>query len=296
MTTFGSFSDRWTLSNGVQIPCLGFGTYRHMVSTEISVEMNKYAAQSGYRLFDTASVYRNERSIGDALRQSGVPREDFFVVSKVWDQDQGYDSTLAVIEESLTDLGFDYIDLYLIHWPVAAGHEDDWQQMNLETWRAMEKCYRDGKLRAIGVSNFLEHHLQPLMAAAEIPVMANEIEMNIGFCQYDIRRFCRAHGIRTIAYSPLAGIGKEFAELSEICKKYNKTQAQIILRWIYQHDTIAIPSSYDCGRMVENTAIFDFRLNSEEMAVLDSIEDPGRRHNNPDARLTQVDRHTRPKI
>lgn len=291
-----SLSETYTLLNGVKIPCLGFGTYKYMVSHEVTVEMIANAARIGYRLFDTASLYMNERGLGQALRQSGVPRDELFIVSKVWNQDQGYESTLAVIEESLEDLGFDYIDLYLIHWPIPAGHDDDWQQLNLETWRAMEKCYREGKLRALGVSNFLEHHLKPLMEAAEIPIMANELEMNIGYYQSQIHQFCRQNGIQVISYSPLSGIVKERPEISELCKKYNKTPAQISLRWNMQLGSIPIPRSYDYQRMAENIDIFDFDLTSEEISLISSLEDPDRKHQHPDTFRTPIDRHMKTKV
>lgn len=291
-----SLSDTYTLINGVKIPCFGYGTYKYQVTHEVSVDRIEHAARIGYRLFDTASFYMNERGLGQALRASGVPREELFITSKVWNADQGYESTLAVIEESLEDMGFDYIDLYMIHWPIPYGHDDDWQELNLETWRAMEKCYREGKLRAIGVSNFLEHHLRPLMAKAEVPVMVNELEMNVGYYQSEIHRFCAANNIRVISYSPMSGIDTVSPKLNGLSKKYGKTPAQISLRWNTQLGMIPIPRSYDYGRMKENTEIFDFELTSDEIEYISSILDETRTHSHPDTFRFPYDRHFKTKI
>ena len=198
-------------------------------------------------------------------------------------QDQGYESTLAVIEESLADLRMEYIDLYLIHWPIPADHDHDWKDLNLATWRAMEKCYREGKLRAIGVSNFLEHHLQPLMAAAEIPVMVNEMEMNVGYYQREIHRFCLEQGIQIVAYSPLKGIDRGYPALEQLAQKYSRTPAQIALRWLIQLGMIPIPRSYDRERIKENTEVFDFNLTPAELELLCSIQDADRHHQHPDS-------------
>ena len=294
--TCGSFSDRRHLVNGVSIPGLGFGTYKHGVTSATTVEMIRHAAQIGYRLFDTASLYANERSIGAGLRRSGVPREELFVVSKVWNQDQGYESTLAVIEESLADLRMEYIDLYLVHWPIPADHDHDWKDLNLATWRAMEKCYREGKLRAIGVSNFLEHHLQPLMAAAEIPVMVNEMEMNVGYYQREIHRFCLEQGIQIVAYSPLKGIDRGYPALEQLAQKYSRTPAQIALRWLIQRGMNPIPRSYDRERIKENTEVFDFNLTPAELELLCSIQDADRHHQHPDSARIRIDRYAKQKI
>lgn len=296
MTVPRSLTDTYTLNNGVKIPCIGYGTYQFKVTHEVSVDRNKHATQIGYRLFDTASFYMNEQGLGKALRASGVPREELFIVSKVWNAEQGYESTLAVIDESLEDLGFDYIDLYLIHWPIPHGHDDDWQKLNLETWRAMEKYYREGKLRAIGVSNFLENHLQPLMAEAEIPIMVNELEMNVGYYQSEIHKFCTSNDIRVISYSPMSGIDTVAPQLQDLCQKYGKTPAQISLRWNTQLGMIPIPRSYNYGRMQENIDIFDFELTAEELDYISSIYDDTRRHNHPDTYRFPYERHFKTKI
>lgn len=290
-----SLTDTYTLNSGVKIPCIGYGTFKYQVTRETSIEMNAQAARTGYRLFDSASFYMNEKSLGDALRLSEVPREELIVTSKVWNADQGYESTLAIIDESLEDLGFDYIDLYMIHWPIPFEHDDDWQQLNLDTWRAMERRYREGKLRAIGVSNFMEHHLRPLMDAAVIPVMVNELEMNVGYYQSEIHEFCKDNGIKVISYSPLSGIEGVSPQLNDLCQKYGKTPAQISLRWNTQLGMIPIPRSYNFDRMAQNIDIFDFELTQDELAYISSIQDD-RNHNHPDTYRFPYDRHFKTKI
>lgn len=267
MTAPKAITDRIKLVNGVEMPCLGFGTFKFKATHEMTYTTLRTAAEAGYRLIDTASLYSNERGIGRGLRESGIPREAFFVASKVWNQDHGYDSTIAAVEESLEDLGFDYIDLYMIHWPIAADHDDDWREQDLQTWRALETLYRDGKIRAIGVSNFLEHHLRPLMEKVEIPIMVNELEISIGYHQQETREFCMKNGIQPIAYTPIGGVRAARPEMRPICEKYGKTPQQICLRWVQQLSCVPIPSTYNRAHMLENLEIFDFQLTDRKSVV-----------------------------
>jgi len=300
MTAPKSIQETVQLANGVQMPKFGFGTWKMTMTTDTVRTMVRENIEMGLRLVDTASLYANEGGVGKGFRDSGLAREDFFVVSKLWNQDQGYDSAIAAVEESLEDLGLDYIDLYLIHWPVGHNHDHDWQQQNLDSWRAFEKLYRDGKLRALGVSNFLPHHLEPLMEKAEIPITVNEIEVTLGYHQEEARAFNAAHGIATIAYAPLGGVRAERPELAPLCEKYGKTPHQICLRWIQQLGCIPIPSSYDPAHMRANTDIFDFELTSDECAYLATLPNTKPFHQHPDTTRIPIeghmDRHNRTKV
>ena len=252
------------LSNGVKMPYLGLGTYQSDNDQEV-VDAIKYALQTGYRHIDTASVYGNEVGVGKGVLESGLPREDVFVVSKVWNKDQGYDNTLSAFDASLDRLGLDYLDLYLIHWPVAGNYKD--------TWRAMEKLYKGQRIRAIGVSNFMRHHLEDLISSAEITPMVNQMEFHPYVVQQDLIDYCIAKKIQYEAWSPFMQ-GKLFK--LDICdglaRKYGKSPAQIILRWNLQKGVVTIPKSVKKNRINANASIFDFKLTSEEVAYLDSLD------------------------
>ena len=252
------------LSNGVKMPYLGLGTYQSDNDQEV-VDAIKYALQTGYRHIDTASVYGNEVGVGKGVLESGLPREDVFVVSKVWNKDQGYDNTLSAFDASLDRLGLDYLDLYLIHWPVAGNYKD--------TWRAMEKLYKGQRIRAIGVSNFMRHHLEDLISSAEITPMVNQMEFHPYVVQQDLIDYCTAKKIQYEAWSPFMQ-GKLFK--LDICdglaRKYGKSPAQIILRWNLQKGVVTIPKSVKKNRINANASIFDFKLTSEEVAYLDSLD------------------------
>lgn len=252
------------LSNGVKMPYLGLGTYQSDNDQEV-VDAIKYALQTGYRHIDTASVYGNEVGVGKGVLESGLPREDVFVVSKVWNKDQGYDNTLSAFDASLDRLGLDYLDLYLIHWPVAGNYKD--------TWRALEKLYKGQRIRAIGVSNFMRHHLEDLISSAEITPMVNQMEFHPYVVQQDLIDYCIAKKIQYEAWSPFMQ-GKLFK--LDICdglaRKYGKSPAQIILRWNLQKGVVTIPKSVKKNRINANASIFDFKLTSEEVAYLDSLD------------------------
>ena len=268
-----------TLSNGVGIPILGFGTYK-MEDDEIVLNSVREAIKAGYRHIDTASFYKNEENVGNGIREglkhTGLKRKDIFVTTKVWNTEQGYENTLNAFNNSLQRLNMDYVDLYLIHWPVTKDYADTWQSRIKETWKAMEKLYKEGKIRAIGVSNFLVHHLEELMSSCEIKPMVNQIEFHPGHNQKETVEFCKKHEIVVEAWSPLGrGVILENEFLSEIAKKYNRTIAQICLRWIIQQGIVTLPKSVTLERIKSNFEIFDFELSEEDMDKITNMEPAG---------------------
>ncbi|MGN8937395.1 aldo/keto reductase [Bittarella sp. HCP28S3_D9] len=263
--------DCYILKNGVKMPCVGYGTYKtHEEETYRAV---RAAIDIGYRHIDTASLYGNEAAVGRAVRDCGLPREELFVTSKLWNDDQGYESTLAAFARTLEQLGMDYVDLYLIHWPIPEGREGDWQTLNQESWRAMEELYRAGKIRALGVSNFLPHHLQSLMDTAQVPVMVDQLEIHPMRHQREAVNFCQRNGIQVEAWAPLVR-GRAFDDpvLRSLAEKYQKTVPQICLRWSMQQGIVPLPKSSHEGRIRENADIFDFALAPEDMAKLLSLD------------------------
>lgn len=259
--------DTMTLSNGVNMPGLGLGVFK-VEEGPILVQAVKAAIAHGYRSIDTAAIYENERSVGqaihEALQENHLAREELFITSKVWNSDLGYESTIAAYEASLERLGLDYLDLYLIHWPVKGKYN--------EAWRALETLYREGRVKAIGVSNFQVHHLEDLMSHAEIMPMVNQVEFHPRLTQKELLRFTKEHGIQLEAWSPLMqGELLSNDTLLEIAAQHGKSVAQIILRWDLQHGVITIPKSTKEHRIVENAALFDFELSQEEMERIDAL-------------------------
>ena len=268
-----------TLSNGVEIPILGFGTYK-IEDDATALNSVREAIKAGYRHIDTASFYKNEENVGNGIREglkiTGLKREDIFVTTKVWNTEQGYENTLHAFNNSLQRLNMDYVDLYLIHWPVTKDYANEWQDRIKETWKAMEKLYNEGKIRAIGVSNFLVHHLEELISGCEIKPMVNQIEFHPGHNQKETVKFCKKHGIVVEAWSPLGrGVILENEFLSEIAKKYNRTIAQICLRWIIQQDIVALPKSVTRERIKSNFEVFDFELSQDDMDKITNMEPTG---------------------
>ena len=263
-----------TLHNGVEMPRLGLGVYK-MTNPEESVEAMTSALQIGYRAIDTASLYGNEKEVGESVRTSGIKREDVFVTTKVWNSDQGYDQTLRAFEKSLELLGFDYLDLYLTHWPV--------KETFMETYRAIERLYDEKLIRATGVSNHHQQHLEEIFAKANVKPMVNQIELNPRLTQYDLRTFCEDNQIAVTSWSPLArgGLLNE-PSLVRIGNKYGKSPAQIIIRWHLQHDLTVIPKSVTPERIAENADVFDFKLSFEDMKNIDSLNLDERTGANPD--------------
>lgn len=276
-----SMIDTFTLRNGVKIPCLGFGTYLTPPGS-VTFDSVCEALRLGYRHIDTAAFYQNEADVGAALRASGLKREEVFLCSKLWNADRGYDKTLAAFERSMQAMGLDYLDLYLIHWPASPSQSDDWEQINLGTWRAMTELYRAGRIRAIGVSNFKPHHLHALMET-DVPPAVNQIEFHPGFLQSETVKFCQENGILVQAWSPLArGHVLNHEILLSLSQKYAKTPAQLCVRWSLQHGILPLPKSVTPSRIAENANAFDFVLSEEDMALIDTIPWCGGSGKDPD--------------
>lgn len=269
------------LHNGIEIPCIGFGTWQ-TPDGETAVTAVKTAIEAGYRHIDTAAAYRNEESVGKAVRESGIPRAELFITSKVWNTDRGYESTLQAFEKTLEKLGTDYLDLYLIHWPANSTQFEDWAHINLETWRAMTDLYKAGRIRAIGVSNFLPKHLEPLMET-EVKPMVNQIEYHPGQMQEETVGYCEKNGILIEAWSPL-GTGKMLSNetLMAIAEKYNKSVAHLCIRWCMQNGTLPLPKSVTPSRITDNLEVFDFEISDEDMQTINQMEYFGGSGLNPD--------------
>lgn len=261
------------LNNGVKMPWLGFGTYK-VEDGDIVINSVKEALKAGYIHVDTASFYKNEAGVGTAIKESGVSREEIFLTSKVWNTEQGYEKTLNSFEASIKRLGTEYLDLYLIHWPTP---------LHNETWKALEKLYKEGYVRAIGISNFTVNHLKDLMSKAEIMPMVNQVEFHPLLVQNELRKFCTENNIQQEAWSPLMR-GKIFgiSLLEELARKYNKTISQIVLRWDLQMGVVTIPKSITPSRIRENADIFDFELSKEDVVKIQELDKGMRTGSDPD--------------
>ena len=264
------------LNNGVEMPQLGFGVF--LVPADEVVEPVATALDAGYRLIDTAKLYGNEEGVGRAIRDSGLPRDEVFVTTKVWNSDHGYDATLRAFGESQKLLGLDVVDLYLIHWPTPQ------RDLYVDTWKALESLYADGRVRAIGVSNFNVPHLQRLLDETTVVPAVNQIELHPGFAQDQLRAFHERHGIVTESWSPL-GRGHGLLDdpaVTSIADAHDKTPAQVVLRWHVQLGCAVIPKSTHAERIRENFDVFDVELSDDDMAALSAISEPGRIGPDPD--------------
>ncbi len=270
--------DTTTLHNGVEMPWFGLGVSNINEGAEV-INAVKAAISHGYRSIDTAALYGNEEGVGQGIREgikeSGISREEIFVTSKVWNSDLGYESTIAAYETSLKKLGLDYLDLYLIHWPVEAKYK--------EAWRALETLYKEKRVKAIGVSNFHIHHLEELLKDAEITPMINQVEFHPHLTQKELHNFCKEHSIQLEAWSPLMqGELLEHPVLVEIASKTEKTVAQVILRWDLQNEVVTIPKSIKEARIIQNSQIFDFELTEDDMERISALNENRRVGPDPD--------------
>ena len=264
----GSINDCTLLNNGLEMPWLGFGVFKIKDGPKVERAVG-HALEVGYRSIDTAAVYGNERGVGKAIRESGIPREDIFLTTKVWNDDQRARRVLAAFEESLERLATDYVDLYLVHWPVEGYFR--------ETWLVLEEIYQSGRAKAIGVSNHQVHHLKDLLRHSQIVPSVNQVEFHPFLIQPELLSFCQSQDIQVEAWSPLMQ-GRIITEqtVEKLAKKYQKTPAQIVLRWDLQHGVVTIPKSVRAGRIAENAQLFDFELSQADMDLLDAL-DAGRR-------------------
>ncbi len=282
----GSITDTIILNNGVKMPALGFGVCM-MPDGQVTADSVKMALRAGYRNLDTAAAYGNERGVGMGIRQAedelGIRREDVFLSTKAWHTMRGYDKTMRAFEESMDRLGLEYLDLYMIHWPAVPKWHDDWRELNADTWRALEELYRQGRVRAIGMSNFLSHHLEALMEDTEIRPMVDQLELHPGFGQFDTARFCQENGIAVEAWSPFGRAAVLQDEtLVRIAEAHGKTTAQVCLRWLMDKGIAPLPKSTHEERIVSNTQVFDFALTDEESVAIDALPYIGGMHFDPD--------------
>jgi diketogulonate reductase-like aldo/keto reductase len=253
-----------TLANGVKMPWFGLGVFRANEGREVRNAVS-WALDAGYRSIDTASIYDNETGVGKALRASSVPREEIFVTTKVWNSEQRSGHTIQALETSLRFLQLDYVDLYLVHWPVEGYFK--------QTWRDMEAIYESGKARAIGVSNFLVHHLEALLPEATVVPMVNQVEFHPYLQSADLVAYCREQNIQLEAWSPIMkGKVTQVPELVALGEQYGKNAAQIALRWGLQREVVVIPKSTKQQRIIDNAAVLDFLLSDADMALIDSLE------------------------
>lgn len=279
---FSSPKDAFKLRNGVEIPCVGFGTYL-TPDGDTCVNSVKEALLAGYRHIDTAEFYANEESVGKALAESGISRDEVFVTTKLWNTNQGYDSALRHFDMSAKKLGLDIVDLYLIHWPMAKDFVADYPRTLLDTWRAFERLYEEGRVRAIGVCNCLKHHLKVIIDNSKVAPMVNQIEYHAGLVQKEAEEFSKQNGVVVEAWAPLCR-GRAFGNtvLESIAAKHGKTQAQVLVRWCLDKGVLPLPKSVTPSRIRENIDVFDFALSADEIAAIETIEGVGRIGSNPD--------------
>jgi len=267
--------------NGVNVPVIGFGTW--LIENDEAAGIVKDAIKCGYKMIDTASYYKNEQGVGQGIINSGAAREDIFLTSKLWNSDQGYDSTLKAFEITLDKLQVDYLDMYLVHWPIPVEKKFCWEENMIATWRAMEDIYKSGRVKVIGVSNFLRHHLELLSENCDIMPMVDQIEYHVGFMQEETVEYCKRNNILVQAWSPLARGGIFNIEgLNRIAQKYNISTAALCLSWEIQKGIIPIPKTKNIDRMVSNLTAADIKLSKEDIAYIDSIKECSNSGHNPD--------------
>lgn len=282
--TLTSVNSPIKLNNGVEIPCVGYGTFR--TDPAVTAQAVQDAIAAGYRHIDTAKVYENEVGVGQGIKAAGVPREELFVTSKLWNTDRGYEATKAAFQASLDRLGLDYLDLYLIHWPANEKQFGaDAAKINAETWRAMEELYEAGKIRAIGLSNFMPHHVAELLKTAKIKPMVDQIEVHPGWTHAEEIKKLQAMDIVVEAWGPLGGQGATVLvdpTMQKIAAAHGKTPAQVSLRWILQQGVVPLPKSVHVDRIKQNMELFDFELSNEEMQTIAVLPNLGGQCKDPD--------------
>jgi len=277
-----SLKDCFKLSNGVEIPCIGFGTFK-TPDGEVCVTAVQDAVNAGYRHIDTARAYRNEKSVGEALKNCGVPRSELFITSKLNNTERGYDKTIEVFNDSLNNLGLDYLDLFLVHWPNPIHFRDTWQESNAQSWRAFEELYNKKLIQAIGISNFLPHHIDELMKTAVVAPMVNQIRLCPGDTQDETVDYCRSKNILLQAYSPFgSGLIFDVPEMKSLAEKYGKTIAQICVRWCLQKDYLPLPKSITLKRIIENADVFDFEMVASDVQLISDMKGCVGYHKDPD--------------
>lgn len=283
----GRIPDGYTLSNGMRLPSVGYGTYK--TADGRSAELLSLAVEAGYRYFDTASFYGTEPYLAKAIRDSGLPRGDFFIASKAWKSEMGYKETKAAFQRSLEVLGTDYLDLYLIHWPLPSAGYRGWERLDAETWRAMEELYQAGRIRAIGVSNFLPHHIENLLRNSAVPPMVDQLEFHPGYTQEAAVRYCEEHGIQVQAWSPM-GRARVLEDplIVELAQKHGVSPAQVCLRFALERGVMPIPKASSLERMKENRNLFSFALSPEDRHRLDTLPPIGWSGEHPDRERTAV--------
>jgi diketogulonate reductase-like aldo/keto reductase len=267
-----SLTDGYKLSNGVEIPCIGFGTWQ-TPNGDVAVSSVLSAIESGYRHIDTAQGYGNEESVGIAVKKSGIDRKELFITSKLTNSEHGYDRTLAAFEDTMKKLDMDYLDLFLIHWPNPIAFRNNWKDANAGSWKAFEELYKAGRIRAIGVSNFHQHHIEAILETATVAPMVNQIRLCPGDTQDELVNYCRSKGMILEAYSPL-GVGKIFdvPEMQELSKKYGKSIAQICIRWSLQRGYLPLPKSVTPARIKDNTEVFNFELEATDVQLIADLK------------------------
>lgn len=282
--TFTNVNSPIKLNNGVEIPCVGYGTFR--TDPAVTAQAVQDAIAAGYRHIDTAKVYENEVGVGQGIKAAGVPREELFVTSKLWNTDRGYEATKAAFQASLDRLGLDYLDLYLIHWPANEKQFGaDAAKINAETWRAMEELYEAGKIRAIGLSNFMPHHVAELLKTAKIKPMVDQIEVHPGWTHAEEIKKLQAMDIVVEAWGPLGGQGATVLvdpTMQKIAAAHGKSTAQVSLRWILQQGVVPLPKSVHADRIKQNMDLFDFELSNEEMQAISVLPNLGGQCKDPD--------------
>lgn len=266
-----SITDTFKIYNGAEIPCMGLGTWQSKDDTATAAVLSALAL--GYRLIDTAAAYGNEKGVGAGIRQSGLKREEIFVTSKLRNADHGYKATLDAFDLTMEKLGLEYLDLYLIHWPNPVQFRTHWEAATAGTWAAFEELYKKGKIKAIGVSNFMPHHIDTLMKTAKIKPMVNQLKLCPSVTQPEAVEYCRKNGIVVEAYSPF-GTGGIFKveEMQRLADKYGKTIGQICLRWCLQKGFVSLPKSANPMRIKENTEIFDFELTDKDIDLISNLK------------------------